>query len=68
MEELIEAFRAFDEHDCGYLTDEQFATLLTEWGEPMPVEEAHASLRHEGVIESNKVFYRKFVEVLLERH
>jgi len=63
----VEAFETFDEHGLGYLSDEQFVELLTEWGEPMSIDEARESLSEEGIIEGHKVYYRRYAEFLVHR-
>ena len=59
----------FDEKRVGYLTVQEFVDVLSQWGppgEPMDIDEAVGALEHGGIVEGDRVDYRRYAKCVLD--
>lgn len=66
-DDLVDAFREFDEDRDGYLTDEQFVGMLTQYGEPLTTDEADQALKYGGIKTEKGIDYRRYADHILQR-
>ncbi|KAM6355879.1 dynein regulatory complex protein 8 [Podargus strigoides] len=62
---LLHAFEVLDENKCGYITEEDLVSHLTEEGEPFTQEEIRDMLSVALYPETNTVHYRDYIPTLV---
>ncbi|XP_061173318.1 calmodulin-like [Saccostrea echinata] len=62
--ELIEAFEIFDEEKKGYITMEEFRSVMTTLGEKLSQSDVDEMVTMTGIGKNGKVRYKEFVKIL----
>nr|XP_022331962.1 calmodulin-like protein 12 [Crassostrea virginica] len=67
-EELIEAFEIFDDEKRGYITMEEFRSVMTTLGEKLSHSDVDEMVTMTGIGKNGKVKYKEFVKLLTKEY
>ena len=67
FDKVVQAFRVFDKENLGYLTKEEFVTILTKLGDPLNNSEIERLHKEIDLYENGKIFYTKLIDRLRNR-
>ena len=66
-EEILEAFKAFDENDDGFISAAEARNVLTKLGEKLTDEEADLTILEADVDGDSRINYKEFVKTMMSK-